>query len=134
MYKIKIRKDCLSTYEVGVVSIESDEEAEKVADGHNQLKKLIEGENLSLSKVRIIETFAIVTFSQLSLYHQLLPCLLQGSTVLLLVDGDAAVQVDHEVDPCNKYRDPSKMLLRLSLNLWYGRLTKEKVGCWRGSK
>ena len=43
------------------MSIESDEEAEKVADRHNQLKKLVEGENLSLSKVRTcrsVETFA----------------------------------------------------------------------------
>ena len=34
------------TYEVRVVSIEGYEEAGKIADWHNQLKKLIEGQNL----------------------------------------------------------------------------------------
>ena len=39
------QKDYL-TYEVRVVSIEGNDEAEKVADWHNQLKELIEGQNL----------------------------------------------------------------------------------------
>ena len=34
------------TNEVRVVSIEGNDEAEKVADWHNQLKELIEGQNL----------------------------------------------------------------------------------------
>ena len=38
-------KDYL-TNEVRVVSIEGNDEAEKVADWHNQLKELIEGQNL----------------------------------------------------------------------------------------
>ena len=36
------------TYEVRVVSVEGDEEAEKVADRDNQLQKLIEGQNLQI--------------------------------------------------------------------------------------
>ena len=38
------------TYEVRVVSVESDEEAEEVTDRHDQLKELVEGQNLK--KVR----------------------------------------------------------------------------------
>ena len=39
---------CFPTYEVGVVSIEGNKEAEEVAHRHNQLKKLIEGQNLQI--------------------------------------------------------------------------------------
>ena len=46
------------TYKVRVVSIEGNEEAEKVADWHNQLKKLIEGQNLQI----ILEKSVPLTF------------------------------------------------------------------------
>ena len=42
------------TYEVRVVSIEGNDEAEKVADWHNQLKELIEGQNLQQIKAENI--------------------------------------------------------------------------------
>ena len=34
------------TYEMRVVSVESNEEAEQVTEGHNKFKELIEGKNL----------------------------------------------------------------------------------------
>ena len=34
--------------------------------------------------------------------HQLVASLCQVALLLLLVDRDAAVQVDHEIDPCEK--------------------------------
>ena len=42
-------------------------------------------------------------------YHELLPRLLQVALLLLLIDFDAAIQVDQEVGPC-KYS--STMLWR----------------------
>ena len=36
------------TYEMWVVAVEGNEEAEKVTDRDNQLKKLIEGQNLQI--------------------------------------------------------------------------------------
>ena len=92
-----------------IVSIESNEEAGEVADWHNQLKKLIEGQNLQSAKdtnlFKLLKNF-------LSIYHQLLPCLLQLPLLLLLVDGDAAVEVDQEVNPFKKFvTDPSLLMV-----------------------
>ena len=57
--------------------------------------------------MNFIQTAKFWLLLQFCIYHQLFPGLLESPFFLLLVHGDAAMQVDHEVNPCNKLGDMS---------------------------